>query len=89
MPPRKLLALPSDDTVTSIAWPGREKGGKWKNLGTSDRPTFATTITPGGLYRVFLHSESFKKNAALELIAVMKNSDNKVITSAIGKATNS
>jgi len=22
------LALPSDDTVTSIAWPGREKGGK-------------------------------------------------------------
>lgn len=73
----------------SVTFLGREKGGKWKNLGTSDRPTFATTITPGGLYRVFLHSESFKKNAALELIAVMKNSDNKVITSAIGKATNS
>ena len=27
MPPRRLLALPSDDTVTSIASPGRANGG--------------------------------------------------------------
>ena len=27
VPPRRLLALPIDDTVTSIACPGRAKGG--------------------------------------------------------------
>ncbi len=27
MPPRRLFALPSDDTVTSIASPGRANGG--------------------------------------------------------------
>ena len=77
---------PGYNSVTFLA---REKGGKWKSLGTSDRTTFATTLTTGGLYRVFLHTSDFKKGAALEVIAVMKNSDNKVIASTITKATNS
>ena len=28
VPPRRLLALPIEDTVTSIAWPGRAKAGR-------------------------------------------------------------
>lgn len=73
----------------SVAFFAREKGKKWVALGTSDRPTFATTLTTGNLYRVFLRPELFKKNAALEIIAIGKNSDGKVLVSPITKATNS
>jgi glycosidase len=76
---------PGYNSVTFLA---REKGGKWKSLGTSDRTTFASDITAGGLYRTFLHSELFKKKAALEFIAVLKTSDGKIISSAISKAVN-
>jgi ABC-type branched-subunit amino acid transport system ATPase component len=77
---------PGYNSVTFLA---REKGGKWKSLGTSDRTTFESDVTRGNLYRTFLHPELFKKRAALEFIAVMKNSDNKIIVSAISKGVNS
>jgi hypothetical protein len=76
---------PGYNSVTFLA---REKGGKWKSLGTSDRTTFASDVTTGDLYRTFLHSELFKKKAPLEFIAVLKTSDGKIISSAITKATN-
>jgi hypothetical protein len=76
---------PGYNSVTFLA---REKGGKWKSLGTSDRTTFASDVTTGDLYRTFLHSELFKKKASLEFIAVLKTSDGKIISSAITKATN-
>jgi glycosidase len=77
---------PGYNSVTFLA---REKKGKWKSLGTADRTTFESDVTRGNLYRTFLHSELFKKKAALEFIAVMKNSDNKIIVSAISKGVNS
>jgi hypothetical protein len=70
---------PGYNSVTFLA---REKGGKWKSLGTADRTTFATDVTTGNLYRTFLHSELFKKKAPLEFIAVLKNSDGNIISSA-------
>ena len=73
----------------SITFLAREKNGKWKSLGTADRTTFESDVTKGNLYRTFLHPELFKSKAALEFIAVMKNSDNKVIVSAISKGVNS
>jgi glycosidase len=76
---------PGYNSVTFLA---REKNGKWKSLGTSDRTTFESDVTRGNLYRTFLHPELFKKKAALEFIAVMKNSDNKIIVSAISKGVN-
>lgn len=76
---------PGYNSVTFLA---REKKGKWKSLGTADRTTFESDVTRGGLYRTFLNSELFKKKAALEFIAVMKNSDNKIIVSAISKGVN-
>lgn len=77
---------PGYNSVTFLA---REKNGKWKSLGTSDRTTFESDVTAGNLYRTFLHPEHFKKKAALEFIAVVKNSDNKIIVSAISKGVNS
>lgn len=76
---------PGYNSVTFLA---REKNGKWKSLGTADRTTFESDVTAGNLYRTFLHPDLFKKKAALEFIAVMKNSDNKVIVSAISKGVN-
>ncbi|CAN2174094.1 AmyA Glycosidases [Candidatus Nanopelagicaceae bacterium] len=76
---------PGYNSVTFLA---REKGGKWKSLGTADRTTFASDVTTGDLYRVFLHSELFKKKTPLEFIAVLKTSDGKIISSAISKAVN-
>ena len=29
VPPRRLLALPSDETLTSMVWPGWAKAGNW------------------------------------------------------------
>ena len=72
----------------SITFLAREKNGKWKSLGTADRTTFESDVTAGNLYRTFLHPDLFKKKAALEFIAVMKNSDNKIIVSAISKGVN-
>ena len=73
----------------SITFLAREKNGKWKSLGTADRTTFASDVTTGNIYRTFLHPELFKKRAALEFIAVMKNSDEKIIVSPISKGVNS
>jgi glycosidase len=72
----------------SITFLAREKKGKWKSLGTADRTTFESDVTRGNLYRTFLNPDLFKKKAALEFIAVMKNSDNKIIVSAISKGVN-
>lgn len=76
---------PGYNSVTFLA---REKKGKWKSLGTADRTTFESDVTRGNLYRTFLDPNLFKKKAALEFIAVMKNSDNKIIVSAISKGVN-
>jgi hypothetical protein len=73
----------------SITFLAREKNGKWKSLGTADRTTFTSDVTTGNIYRTFLHPELFKKRAALEFIAVMKNSDEKIIVSPISKGVNS
>ena len=77
---------PGYNSVTFLA---REKGGKWKSLGTADRTTVATSFTTGNLYRTFLRPELFKKKAKLEIVALVKTSDNKVITSSISSASNS
>jgi len=76
---------PGYNSVTFLA---RELKGKWKSLGTADRTTFETNITPGNLYRVFLHPELFKKNAKLEFIAILKNSDGKLVSSKISTGVN-
>jgi glycosidase len=76
---------PGYNSVTFLA---REAKGKWKSLGTADRTTFETNMTPGNLYRVYLQPGLFKKNAKLELIAVVKNSDNKIIASKISTGVN-
>ena len=66
----------------------REPKGKWKSLGTADRMTFETNVTPGNLYRVFLQPDQFKKNAKLEFIAILKNSDGKILTSKVATGVN-
>ncbi len=47
MPPRRLLALPSEDTVTSIASPGRANGG-----------SVAVTITAATFFSCMFDSEA-------------------------------
>jgi glycosidase len=76
--------VPGKDYV-EVSFSVRYPGKKWRHLGTSDRRTFKTEKTPGGLYRVFLHPEKFKKGSTLEIIAVVKSGDNKIKASAISK----
>jgi hypothetical protein len=76
---------PGYNSVTFLA---REPKGKWKSLGTADRTTFETNVTPGNLYRVFLQPEQFRKNAKLEFIAILKNSDGKILTSKVATGVN-
>jgi len=63
----------------------RVKGGKWKSIGTADRRTFASDATTGGLYRVYLHPEDFKKGSTVEVIAATVDAKKKVLLSKIVK----
>jgi glycosidase len=63
----------------------RVKGGKWKSIGTADRRTFASDTTKGGLYRVYLHPEDFKKGSTVEVIAATVDAKKKVLLSKIVK----
>jgi hypothetical protein len=76
--------VPGKDFV-EVSFSVRSPGKAWRQLGTSDRRTFSTDKTRGGLHRVFLHPEKFKKGSTLEIIAVVKSGDNKIKASAISK----
>ena len=68
-----------------VTFSARVKGGKWKSIGTSDRRTFASDVTKGGLYRVYLHPEDFKKGSTVEVIAATVDAKKKVLLSKIVK----
>ena len=63
----------------------RVKGGKWKSIGTADRRTFASDTTKGGMHRVYLHPEDFKKGSTVEVIAATVDAKKKVLLSKIVK----
>jgi hypothetical protein len=63
----------------------RAKGKNWTAIGTSDRRTFATERTKGGLYRVYLHPEDFKKGSTIEIIAAAADEDKRVHLSKVVK----
>lgn len=68
-----------------VSFSARYPGKSWRYLGTADRRTIKTDATVGGLHRIFLHPEEFKKGSTLEVIAVVKGVDNRIRTSAISK----
>jgi glycosidase len=70
---------------TEVTFSVRVKGGKWKSIGTADRRTFASDTTKGGLYRVYLHPEDFKKGSTVEVIAATVDAKKKVLLSKIVK----
>jgi hypothetical protein len=76
--------VPGKDYV-EVSFSARYPGKAWRHLGTADRRTFGTDKTLGGLHRIFLHPEKFKKGSTLEIIAVVKRGDNKIKASAIFK----
>lgn len=51
--------------------------GDWEFLGSTDRPTFKTTNTPGDLYRIFLSKKAWRGKA--QVIGVAEGQDGKVI----------
>ena len=66
---REISTQISGANYAEVTFNVRVKGKKWISIGTSDRRTFATSRTKGGLYRVYLHPEDFKKGSTIELIA--------------------
>ncbi len=68
-----------------VSFSARYPGKTWRHLGTSDRRTITTDRTTGGLHRVFLHPEEFKKGATLEVIATVKGTDGRIQSSPISK----
>ena len=94
-PKIKETSLPSGWSEVSVQVSGakyaevtfsvRVKGGKWKSIGTADRRTFASDSTKGGLYRVYLHPEDFKKGSTVEVIAATVDAKKKVLLSKIVK----
>lgn len=71
----------------SVTFYAREKGKKWKSLGTSDRFTVSSVNTEGNLYRSFIRKEDFAGAKSVEVIAVAKSSSGKIMRSSISKGT--
>jgi glycosidase len=78
------IRVPGSDYL-ELTFSARVKGGKWKTIGTADRRTFATNETKGGLYRVYLHPEKYKKGSTVEVVAATVDGKNKVQLSKIVK----
>lgn len=78
--------VPGDDYV-QVTFAAREKGKKWIILGTSDRRTLEDYNTPAGVFRAYLQPRQFKSGAVLEIVAVAKSVDGKVVTSKIRTLT--
>jgi hypothetical protein len=66
---REISTQISGANYAEVTFNVRVKGKNWASIGTSDRRTFSTSRTKGGLYRVYLHPEDFKKGSTIELIA--------------------
>ena len=82
---REVSTQIAGEEYTEVTFSSRVKGGKWKTIGTTDRRTFATDDTKGGLYRVYLHPEKYKKGSTVEIIAAAVDSKKKVQLSKIVK----
>ena len=81
----EVSAQVSGAKYAEVTFSVRVKGGKWKSIGTADRRTFASDATTGGLYRVYLHPEDFKKGSTVEVIAATVDAKKKVLLSKIVK----
>jgi glycosidase len=68
-----------------VSFSARYPGKAWRHLGTADRRTIKTDSTAGGLHRVFLHPEEFKKGSIVEVIATVKSADGRLQSSPISK----
>jgi hypothetical protein len=82
---REVSAQVTGADYAEVTFSVRVKGGKWKSIGTADRRTFASETTKGGLYRVYLHPEDFKKGSTIEVIAATVDAKKKVLLSKIVK----
>jgi glycosidase len=82
---REVSAQVTGADYAEVTFSVRVKGGKWKSIGTADRRTFASEMTKGGLYRVYLHPEDFKKGSTIEVIAATVDAKKKVLLSKIVK----
>ncbi len=81
----EVSAQVSGSNYTELTFSVRVKGSNWKTLGTADRRTFTTYATKGGVYRVYLHPEDFKKGSTVEVIAAAVDAKKKVQLSKIAK----
>ena len=82
---REVSAQVTGADYAEVTFSVRVKGGKWKSIGTADRRTFASETTKGGLYRVYLHPEDFKKESTIEVIAATVDAKKKVLLSKVVK----
>jgi len=82
---REVSAQVTGADYAEVTFSVRVKGGKWKSIGTADRRTFASETTKGGLYRVYLHPEDFKKGSTIEVIAATVDAKKKVLLSKVVK----
>ena len=82
---REVSAQVAGNNYAELTFSVRVKGKNWQSIGTADRRTFTTGQTKGGLYRVYLHPEDFKKGSTVEIIAAAIDGKKKVQLSQIVK----
>lgn len=82
---REVSLKVNSDQYLEVTFNIREPGEKWRSIGTTDRKTFQTAKTNGGLYRTYLHSEDYKKGINLELIAAAIDGTGQITLSKVIK----
>lgn len=80
---QELSVKANQNGYLTVTFAYRTSGSTWKTIGSTDRTTVKTDQTDGGLYRVFFDLSKISRASKVQLIAVAKGPDGKVVASPI------
>jgi hypothetical protein len=80
---QELSVKANQNGYLTVSFAYRTPGSTWKSIGSTDRTTVKTDQTDGGLYRVFFDLSKISQASKVQLIAVAKGPDGKVVASPI------
>lgn len=81
----QLAAKVEGSKYSEVSFSIKVPGKNWQHVGTADRKTFKDRLTSAGLYRAFVDPIGIKNGVTLDVVAVARGSDGKLVTSAIQK----
>ncbi len=87
VPWRQVSVTTNGTGYNTVTFAARVKGGKWINLGSTDRKTMPGLNTVADRYRAYIRQAQFPKATTIEVVAIARTSTGKVLVSPITKGS--